>query len=686
MYPLWLVVGHIVALACARDIPFAALTAVAAAIPVLGMLSWRSVWAVKTNVQGVAFIGLLAVTGMGIGALIHPPMRVIHLWRCGEILGCSALVIGCAYGFSQSPVLALSVYRAGAAIAVLTSLVVGLWHQHGFLRIESQWSSIGAGNVAWLADWAAIIAIASATWMAHALWLRQRVMLSDAMLIPGMLVAVAWISIATGRRGPLVIAVAIIAAHILWMAWKTRFRWAMPLFLVVVLAALMFALPPHQFQAGGSERGERIHYFMAGLDIIRSTFPWGGGGCAAATQASASGESARHFLATGTSIISFHNVLLDSIADGGLATLAAVVALIGLWWRRCHDIADPALKWHFITIGLGVLVAGMFDNLFSHGVGMVHCAILLGILIALSPAGSPPRSGILVSRMVLVVGGLCGAIMMCSILPAVGIADSDGIYEKNAAARHTSAPYVLAPMVQRLQIDALRQDDMGVLGEVLGVHDAKMGATPSSAKLAAHCAARIRDPGSELAAWLRHVRMQPFSLTAYHRLGQLIVLLPESQKEIPVHIQARMAVLAGGLDSGVRLSNPDDVRSIEMVATVFVSIAGRVRIGSDWVDTLPSMNLVVSSFGDIPDVAQLAVLFAVHNPEGSFEMVRANQQRLHNGLRYADPTYCLQAIKDTSHAKRCWPVLRLLFGDDARYCSRVGPELRRIGSMLAAAE
>lgn len=647
----WIValLAHLGAFIFGYAYPYAILLAVAMAIPFLAALVVRrapggpTVWAI---LAATLMVGGLAVGNTCGFAAAGGWWKVVE--RCGSLTLFAAASTSLRPGQSLSRYLGLvtvvSVVSAGAAFCA---------GQLG--ECNSKWSSIGAGNINWLMGPMAIAASCAAVWTMATWRLGRRpdiVTLISAIVLLGLTV---YLALATGRRGVWLVLAA--GPVVLLLVFCSQ-RWRRVVLLTSLVLALvgMVASMAMLGDAGAVPRGERLHYTRAAVERMGEALPWGDGGYAAVLHQVSDGEWSRHFTATGVRILSFHNELFDGLAEGGVLTGTMMLALLVMAGKALIGIQDRPLQAALATAAVGCIVVGVFDNAWSQAAASFHPALLFGLAFA---ASAPHATGSLIvvdwfrpALLALAGVSLVGAV---TLIPVCLVRSTDPPIARAIAATTTMSPPVVSMIVSEVMPAALATRDLAALQEGLSA-DMGTGLALSSPWYACVMADHCGDSASEISQLVAILHANPFSVRAGQRLDELCRLHPG----LAASVQQRVLVRAGYSSGTSIVIPPEPARGpldIESAADLFASALWVIQVRGDWARAAPLIERVVARYGDVPDVAMVAVQCIIAASGCDPTPLYRHRSRLTNGLRLVDVVPLLDKADSPESARRVWPFI-----------------------------
>ena len=583
-------------------------------------------------------------------------------WRICERAGAFTLFLYAACG--QGDIRRL-IGHLGAASAITAVVVLVMNHVHGYTG-SMQTTSYAFGHVNVFAN-----TVGPALWAWWALLLsdpnQRRARLPLLIAVIGTL-AYVLIAVDTGRRGAalgLVAAVGFLAW--LWL-WRRSRSLAVILAAVVVAAALLLAIKLFSDPVP-SLRNERIALYRAGWHTAVEGFPWGYGHYGALQVQQGASDAARHLTATGSWGTHIHCEPLDVLLDGGPVALALVAIIAALTLAKLARISDPGLRRSAQVLMAAVGVHLVTDNVYGTEAGQAFLGLAVGIVwgcpgsLPTTPAWLMRRGWPTISaRWVawpLVLGSIWGATH--AIYPAV-------LHREAYPSIHVQClRQALDPTsVQLRAIYALMTADPPIdqpsRRNTIDWAVGKMGWTPPLASADVDYWIRDGRTADSVPSLIRLLRFNPFSQQVHQALDAALHAAPEVQRQIPPRVLLRLAWLTGSAKVPAPALDALSVADIDAAVDAYAVITRAIVLGSDWSRISGPLEALVCRYGDVPDVAALALRCAIAAPESAFPWMLGQSQGLIVGFRIQRNLPGLLAEAETpAQARAVGPLLAVLY-------------------------
>lgn len=482
-------------------------------------------------------------------------------------------------------------------------------------------------------------------------------------------IAFAVVAIDTGRRGA---ALGISAAGgLLALMWIWRRSRAVALVLVAGLLVVTWSIGVRLFaDPVPTLRNERVALYRAGWHTAIEGLPWGFGHYGALQVQTGANESARHLTATGTWGTHIHNEFLDALLDGGPIALALVIGLGVLGAFKISRVSDSSQRRAAVAGAAAVFVHLMTDNVYGTEVGQVWLGLAAGIVWAMpSVAVQQPALRLLIwpipvpsVRLIawpLVLLATWGA--MHAIYPAVLHRDAYPSVHVLCLRQALDPTSVQMRAAHVLMFTDPPVDEKSK-AKVVKMAVEKMGWTPTMAAAEANYRWSEGPPAETVTALLRLVRMNPFRRKAYQLLAELVVSKPEVVDLIPPRIARRLLWLTAQPKVAAM---PLPVRfpgGIEDAADAYALITRAITLGEPWSTVDAPLIALVKEYGDVPDVAELAVRSRIVAPADSLEKLLDCAATLLVGFRYqSDVPGLFAEVVTPDQARRVLPLLERLY-------------------------
>lgn len=629
----WAIAGYLLAFGMERGVPgMAANAAVAVSIFVVWIASHP-----RRSLEPAAWCWLAAAAALvaywQTRTWMQPFPLFSALGRTAAQLGAIATVYLVAVDTTPRPTV-IRHLGAAAALALLSALPLCL--------LRDSWGH-GLGNVNYLVNIATPCLLA---W-AWAEWRERREPARNARLLRALLVlgfaALLVFTVGSGRRS-VVLAVAAVALLLtLCRLWPRRKLLAASL-LAGSCAVVGLFLWWLWSQPLGTPRAIRKTMLMAVGDTLNEALPWGFGQYGALHIQYGEGEWARHYTAAGHKMADAHNELADTLFDGGLPGFVVFILLFAFVIHRLFRWARNERTLTPVVFLVALAPPFLLDNSLSMPTGMVVIGVFVGLCLRDDQVSL--RRGAPVARL---ASGLVVApwILLTVIqLPATGmhrkieqphdvIVPMGHCYEFMAAESLTVGN--LPPMIRGNRIgDARTFFDLAA---------PRVG--PWSNILTMQLMLRARetngDPAAVVPLAVRLLAMYPFN----HRVYSLIAKMPippghPALEAMPPRLGTRINYLSGRPDLPPPRIDiaPDNVQTAaDLFGAIVWHIANREQTGSDWAPIDRALHALVERYGDIPDIANLAIKAHIEAAldASAFAWIDSYRAQLARGIRSHRP-------------------------------------------------
>jgi O-antigen ligase len=477
------------------------------------------------------------------------------------------------------------------------------------------------------------------------------------------------LTVTTGRRG-VSLAIALI---VLWFVgawlWRKSKRLTIWVLIIGAIAALFLAINLSLLWnisvSTVSGRNERFGQYLAAIEGIRQSFPWGFGYYGALHLQELPSESARHAMALGLWGLHVHNEFLDTCLDGGPVALIFLLILMCMTLFRVMNIRDRGIRFSFQAMGIAIFVHMMTDNTYGGTYGQIWMGIALGMM------WSVPVTGLAcpVIKIIPPIRFICWPLTVISVWGATKLIYPVVMHrEATEAVQYRCLQQSLEPTITFLLTHQLlapiktsesEKFRVNIIRESTG----KIGWTNITTHQALTEIISWKERSVQgVEAFMRFLHFMPFEVSIY----QAFVNYLNQDKKLIAHvspeIQRRLMYLTGNPN----LPKPNvDVEPDNMDAAIdlYAALTWHIINGTSWNDLSRPMEKLSARYGNIGNVAQFILKCVAIAPPKTFPWIIEQSDKLGRSL-VNNPSKTTQILREVTLPKQATalvPFLRLCY-------------------------
>lgn len=462
------------------------------------------------------------------------------------------------------------------------------------------------------------------------------------------------IALVTHRRG-IVLSYTLVCAWFVWLwAWR-HFR--LPTLIITTgllssgVIALLYRLQGPTLLYGSDER---LALYRSAIDGIRDNFPWGYGSYGAIRLHDCAGEAARHMTAAGGWGTHIHNEFLDIGLDGGIFAIIGLILLISIMGYRLLKIENASHRWALQALGIAILLHLITDNCYGTTIGIIWLGMVAGIMLSAPctahyPAQQPWNIPLRFMMWPAALASLWGATH--AIYPAVLHRES------YPSVRISALNQAYEPMTLSCMGNTLLYDDnveniinQPTRGTIIKELQSKMGSYGTIDILSLEATANTLSIPERVQRLAKIIHHFPFNKKIYLVLSVHLREAPDQAALIDPQIVQRVAWLEGNRKVTPAINLAHRPTTIDEAANLYAATIWTLSVGAPWKDVRQALFNLLTWYGDVEDVSELAFTALCQAPPHTFPELYAMHHVFSIGLKTPALLSALHDISDPHQA------------------------------------